>query len=624
MQATSERKISSAARSLPGWAGIFCRILTALGLALAAAGAAPGQPPPAPRVIRVVMDGNYPPYAFKDAQGNLQGIAIDQWRLWEKKTGRNVELHGLDLAEARLRMRAGEFDVIDTLFKTAEHLAYLEFTAPYARSDHSIFFRKEISGITGLASLRGFPVAAKAGSVSTDLLLETGGIALQLFSSYEEMIRAASEHKVNLFVMDQAAARYLLNQQDLDSAFAMSAPVFSGELHRAVRKGETGLRQLVESGFAAISPAELGQIDEKWYGRPFLVHATLRLFGQAALAIAAGAALLLAWNWILREKVRTRTRELRESEERYRRAEQGSTDGLWEWNITTGGQYCSPRWLEILGYTAGEAPKDFAAFQQLIHPDDVAQVLAASDRSRRGGRPFAAAEMRLRRKDGSYVSVLSRGLLSAAAGGKVEYMSGVITDLTARNQAEAARRESEERFRKVFVDGPLGIGMASLPDGRILNANPVCCALFGYTEAELQARTFAEFTHPDDRAKDLEVIGQLIAGKIHHHYAEKRYLRKSGEVLWGARSLSKIASADGKTFYGLAMIQDITERKLAEEKIIAHIAELQRWQLLTNGREERVLELKREVNGLLARLGQPPRYASAGPEDPGPPNPAAP
>ena len=75
---------------------------------------------PRPQVIKIVMDNNYPPYVFPDSNGKLQGILIDQWKLWEQKTGIRTEISAMDWDEALRRMKAGEFDVIDTIFKTEE------------------------------------------------------------------------------------------------------------------------------------------------------------------------------------------------------------------------------------------------------------------------------------------------------------------------------------------------------------------------------------------------------------------------------------------------------------------------------------------------------------------------
>src|SRR6266849_4149331 len=85
------------------------------------------QPPlKTPRTIRVVMDNAYAPYSFQSDEGKLQGILIDQWQAWEKKTGIKVEIHAMDWEEALGRMRAGEFDVIDCIVETPERRAYFD------------------------------------------------------------------------------------------------------------------------------------------------------------------------------------------------------------------------------------------------------------------------------------------------------------------------------------------------------------------------------------------------------------------------------------------------------------------------------------------------------------------
>ena len=159
------------------------------------------------RSIRVVMDNNYPPFVFSDSQGKLQGILIDEWRLWENHTGIRAEIHAMDWDEALQRMRAGEFEVIDTVFKTQERAAYWDFSKPYARIDVPIFFQKDISGLTGLESLKAFPVAAKAGDAAVDLLKRSGVTTVLPFTNYEAIVEAAGQHKVNVFVMDEPPSR---------------------------------------------------------------------------------------------------------------------------------------------------------------------------------------------------------------------------------------------------------------------------------------------------------------------------------------------------------------------------------------------------------------------------------
>lgn len=148
--------------------------LLILSLALVAPGVVAQTAFGTPRNISVVMDNDYPPYAFQSDEGQLQGILIDQWQAWEKKTGIKVEIQAMNWDEALRRMRAGEFDVIDSIVETAERRDYFDFTPACASIEASIFFRHEISGITDLASLRGFPVGVKIGDQHIEKLKANG------------------------------------------------------------------------------------------------------------------------------------------------------------------------------------------------------------------------------------------------------------------------------------------------------------------------------------------------------------------------------------------------------------------------------------------------------------------
>ncbi len=220
-----------------------------------------------PRNLRVVMDKSYAPYTFQSDEGKLQGVLIDQWHVWETKTGIKADISAMDWSEALLRMRAGEFDVIDCIVETAERGDYFDFTSAYTTIEASIYFRKEISGITDLASLRGFPVGVKTGDQHIDKLKANGVTTMIEFENNDAIIKAAREQKINVFLIDNPSAIYLLNKMGIESEFRHSAPLFRDKLRRAVRHGDTDLLNIVSEGFAAIEPSELKQIEEKWFGQ---------------------------------------------------------------------------------------------------------------------------------------------------------------------------------------------------------------------------------------------------------------------------------------------------------------------------------------------------------------------
>jgi len=286
----------------------------------------------APAEIQVVLDDNYPPFAFRNASGELQGILVDQWRLWEQKTGVRASLHAMDWAEAQRRMDAGEFDVIDMVFKTEARLQKYDFTPPYQKIDQPIYFDAEIQGITDIRSLAGFTVGVKEGGAIVSYLQQQGISSLMAYPSYEAIIQAAKEHKISVFSVDQPAASYFLHKYGVVDRFKRTAPIHSGQFHRAVRKGDTKQLALVNKGFAAISATELQQIDDQWYGSAIGRRVNwnyLWIGGGAALTLAV---LLLLSNLGLRRLVTRRTSELRRSEEQYRELVQQSDSIILRWN----------------------------------------------------------------------------------------------------------------------------------------------------------------------------------------------------------------------------------------------------------------------------------------------------
>src|SRR5215204_3298758 len=148
-------------------------------------------------------------------------------------------------------------------------------------------------------------------------------------------------------------------------------------------------------------------------------------------------------------------------------------------------------------------------------------------------------------------------------------LSVYFRDVTGRKRAEAALRESEEQFRATFEQAAVGVAHTA-PDGRWLRVNRKLCDIFGYTREELLAGTFQEVTHPEDLEPNLAQNRRLLAGETDTYSIEKRYFRKDGSHVWCNLTVSLVRDdADGEPSYFVAVIEDITERKLAEEALRA-------------------------------------------------------
>jgi PAS domain S-box-containing protein len=138
----------------------------------------------------------------------------------------------------------------------------------------------------------------------------------------------------------------------------------------------------------------------------------------------------------------------------------------------------------------------------------------------------------------------------------------VGTDVTEKKAAEAALRESEERWQRFVADAPIGLVVVDA-DKHILSANKAFCTLTGYSEQEVINNTYALYTHPDDLPKNLELTDEFFAGRRQEYTYEKRYVRKDGEIIWVSIRASRLAVHGHATPLLLAVVEDITDRKQA-------------------------------------------------------------
>lgn len=139
----------------------------------------------------------------------------------------------------------------------------------------------------------------------------------------------------------------------------------------------------------------------------------------------------------------------------------------------------------------------------------------------------------------------------------------VYDDVTPQKQAEAALRESEERFRNTFEQAAVGIAHLDLK-GAFLRVNQRYCDICGYTAEELGSKTFQQITYQEDLEFDLQQARRLVKNEIQTFSHEKRYLHKDGSTVWANVTASLARSPAGKPLYFISVVEDISKRKDAE------------------------------------------------------------
>ncbi|HTA43885.1 MAG TPA: PAS domain S-box protein [Bryobacteraceae bacterium] len=263
------------------------------------------------------------------------------------------------------------------------------------------------------------------------------------------------------------------------------------------------------------------------------------------------------------EKIKQRTEDARRSERELRDVINTVPAHVWSTSPEGHVDFVNDRWLQFTGLTLTEA---FGwKWEAVVHPDDRTRVVADWHTADKHGRAMES-EARVRRADGEYCWWFIRNVPLRDETGKVVRWYGTAIDIEDRKRAEQALRKSEERWKSVFENSAIGVALTDL-DGRFLATNHVYQTLVGYAEEELRALSFLEITHEDYRGANWGLITELLEGKRRQFQIEKKYQRKDGSSIWVSNNVSLVPGTERVPRFIMALSEDITQRKRAEEAL---------------------------------------------------------
>lgn len=254
---------------------------------------------------------------------------------------------------------------------------------------------------------------------------------------------------------------------------------------------------------------------------------------------------------------------LRESEERFRNLAESLPHLVWTANADGTVDYYNSRVAQYSGFE--RKPDGTWAWQPVLHPDDVEATIIAWQ-SAMSNKQIYEVEQRVRMIDGSYRWHLSRAYPVRQHDGTIKWF-GTATDIHEVKETQEQLHESEEKFRAVFEQAAIGMGRISFKDAKWIDVNEVLCKMLGYSVEEFRATPWPEITHPDDIDLELIPFRQMAANKLNSYSVEKRFLHKEGYYVWARLTLSLVRDAQGQPDYEIAIIEDISDRKRAEEAL---------------------------------------------------------
>ncbi|MGE5372205.1 MAG: diguanylate cyclase domain-containing protein [Solirubrobacterales bacterium] len=528
-------------------------------------------PSKAPASIRVVLDDNYPPYIFRDKEGNMIGLLVDQWKLWERKTGIPVKLQAMDWGKALQKAEAGECDVIDTIFYTEERAKHVDFSAPYADIEVPVFYAAKLPGIHGIHSLSGFPIAVKRGDAVGQVLRARGITNIIEYDNYEAIIRAVLKKEVVVFSMDAPPADYFLYNYGLQDQFKQTSPLYTGQFHRAVRKGDSQVLALVEGGFSQISETEYHRIQDKWlsYGgvNPERIQ-TMIVSGVVLVVIVLG---LFIWNWALNRSVRQKTseltgilRKLRASEARQRALLTQLATGVVVYS--PGGEitYYNPETARMLGVPVEGTPEraDIEdAIKRFVRSDGTPMPAdeMTSHIASRTKLPVQDQTMGIVKGPGEIIWTKVDAIPQLDEEDQLREVIVTLADITARKNAEEALKASSNRLNAILTALPDTV-LVFNRQGILLDYHIAGQRLDQLTPSRIGKSVF-DLVSPEAALKMKQKMAEIF--QTGQQQIQEYALTIQGETRYFEDRL--VCSGDDQV---VAIIRDMTDKKQAELRIV--------------------------------------------------------
>jgi len=249
-------------------------------------------------------------------------------------------------------------------------------------------------------------------------------------------------------------------------------------------------------------------------------------------------------------------------EDEFRLIADSAPVAVWVTRLDRKRSFVNRAYVEFLGVTYEEA-LDFD-WRRIIHPDDAAQILAASIAGEASLTTFAL-EGRYRSATGEWRWLHSTSQPRRDAQGRHIGFIGVAHDVTEAKTAELALREREAQLSAFINQTTAGFGQVDL-EGRFTLVNDRFCEIAGWSRDELMGMTMQQITHPDDLARNQPLFERAVReGTPYTH--EKRYIRKDGGIVWVNNSVAVIRRPSGDPFGVLAVALDVTRRREDEEAL---------------------------------------------------------
>lgn len=590
------------------------------------------------------------PFEYYDEDEVFSGMTSDFLRILNKRL--NVEMvpqKGLTWSEVLDKAKNRELDVISAIVPSEEGSEYLHFTKPYMNLPLMVVTRDEAPYITGIGDLKGKTIAVVKGYVTEDYIKrDFPKQDLLLLDSPAEIMLAVSEGRADALVENMATVEFEKKRLGINNLKTAAATPYTFIISYGVRKDWPELVSILDNSLAAFSDNEKNVIMDKWVNLRFKKQVDWQMIWKIIVGfmVVGGSILtvILIWN-------RRLGREVSERKQKEKLIMLGAQISQ---SLTVGGSL-KETLQSITEIFVKELNVAFARIWIVDETENVIKLQASSGLHTHikgaheslpiGGDtkisrvvsekqphisnsiqddPYIkdkdwAREQRLTsyagipmvvegRSVGALV-VFSRDTIQEDTNRTILSIADSIAVAIERNRAEETVLASERKIRGMSESS---LDAMIMIDGKanIIFWNPAAERIFGYSAEEVMSRNLHDLVlPPEDRELAYKGIDEFIQtgkGKVIGVVIEHKALRKDGSTFPAEIAVSALQMDN--EWYAVGTVRDITDRKKAEEELEQNIEDLERFSSMATGREEKMIDLKEEINQLLEQAGQRKKY----------------
>ncbi|MBF0379702.1 MAG: transporter substrate-binding domain-containing protein [Magnetococcales bacterium] len=522
--------------------------------------------------ITMCVDPNWLPFERINAINQHEGIAADFIKLMADRLKISIKLITTNSwSESTNKFAAKQCDILSAAAYSDKRARTMLFSHPYYETSAVIATRNEELFIQGIDSILDKPIGIVRDFYLIDRIRQLKkDVNIVETDSIQEGLELLRDGQIFAFLDTIPSISYAAQRAGINNIKIAGQLDFTNQFHITAHKGEEQLIAIFNKAINMLTREDRLTITSRWSNIKIdrqtdftVVYNLIFVFVLLSLIFFHRHLKLSRLNRQL-SKQQLLEKSLRDSEEKFKIFFQEAVTGLVMVSLDHQFIDVNPAFCKMVGYERDELLK--MSFKNITHPSDLAEDLVYVKRLSKGSGTSFVKEKRYIKKSGEVLWGQLGATIVRDDYGAPQYLIAQILDIDDRKRALEKLQENEARLRGYFDLGLVGMATTSIEKGWI-QVNNRLCEILGYEREELIQKTWSEITYPDDLAADVAKFNQVVAGEIEGYIIDKRFVRKDGQIVHATISASCFRNADGIIDFFVAFVNDITERKVAEEEL---------------------------------------------------------